>query len=821
MWCEKRGVIVPLAGQSQGEQTQLVSFHLQDPRLGAISEATRQMSENGGNRYDVERRVSVGEAGGWAAGLVRLTEAQDAATRTPQILDDLRANGVLIQGQQRVEAPAGFVREELRIAYQTEQNPLGIGNVLDALKRSPGVELEEGARQQQAREALANAERERQAELRRQQAEQETARQQAERERQANTPEAQRAREEADRQLTSGLLAAAAAQQRQQPGGGMHPMEGLDQIFREKAMEGAGTKAPSYEEVPRSMHTPDASHPVRFVQLEAGSGAENAQRLQESVRQLERAGATPSPLQQEPGSGVQTAMVAYRLDQTELPQIHRLLSETQKEGQLRVNEQPGLSAERLLELERRGQPEVGASKAPAFDLATEQQRSPAVEHPYRYAEINMSAAGHNEDKLRVMRKDFEQAGASVTAVEPHRDLAGREQLRIMVGYRIDQPELPQIQEQLRAAQQADTVLYKERGGQAMERSWELERRQREPGVSLNFAPEAIHPKDPGREAAVAGQQGTGPASVGQQSRDYYPAEGWKTQVLRDRRDDELAPVAAQLVKVGAQVGGTLPDGAGGREMVVSYHPAAVPQDKVLEVIETHRAAREVTGPQQASTPVPGAERAVEAAPAVRTPERANEPAPAPQPAVATTTSVSEQPFRTVGISIVEEGLQQRAQQLRQDLQQQGAIVSELQKRESGQDLSRQHFTASYPLGPQSAGIAQTLETAGRQPGINLEESMTQQRERQRLYGGEVPAISGTTVAAASAYAAGPPHGPGNWRQGVVLVSDTEEERTRSATVREALQKAGAQVGAGGNGATVFPVLPSAIPTKPSRSSWSA
>ncbi|MCR5890477.1 hypothetical protein LRS06_22370 [Hymenobacter sp. J193] len=63
--------------------------------------------------------------------------------------------------------------------------------------------------------------------------------------------------------------------------------------------------------------------------------------------------------------------------------------------------------------------------------------------------------------------------------------------------------------------------------------------------------------------------------------------------MRDRRDDELAPVAAQLVKVGAQVGGTLPDGAGGREMVVSYHPAAVPQDKVLEVLGTHRAAREV------------------------------------------------------------------------------------------------------------------------------------------------------------------------------------------------------------------------------------
>ncbi|MCR5890476.1 hypothetical protein LRS06_22365 [Hymenobacter sp. J193] len=70
-----------------------------------------------------------------------------------------------------------------------------------------------------------------------------------------------------------------------------------------------------------------------------------------------------------------------------------------------------------------------------------------------------------------------------------------------------------------------------------------------------------------------------------------------------------------------------------------------------------------------------------------------------QPAVATTTSVSEQPFRTVGISIVEEGLQQRAQQLRQDLQQQGAIVSELQKRESGQDLSRQHFTARLSAGP--------------------------------------------------------------------------------------------------------------------------
>lgn len=664
------GVVVPLAGQGQGEQTQLVSFHLQDPRLGAISEATRQMSENGGNRYDVERRIAVGEAGGWAAGLVRLTEAQDAATRTPQILDDLRANGVLIQDQRRLEAPSGFVREEVRIAYQTEQNPLGVANVLDALKRSPGIEVEEASRQQQAREALAAVERERQvalqaqeearqAELRRQQAEQELQRQRAEQQRQANSPEAQRQREQEDRALTSGILLAAAAEQ-------------------------------------------------------------------------------------------------------------------QNNGQ---------------------------QKAPTFDLANDQQRSPAIEHPYRYAEINMAAVGYNDDKLRVMRKEFEQAGASVTAIEPHRDLAGRDQLRIMVGYRIDQPELPQITEQLRTAQQADTVLYKERGGQAMERSYELERREREPGVSLSFAPEATRSAEPAREPAVAGQHGLNQAEKVQQTRDYYPAEGWKTQVLRERRDDELAPVVPKLVTAGAQVGGTVPDGAGGREMTVSFHPAAVRQDKVLEVIETHRAAREVAGPLPVATPAASAERtperAAEPAP-VRAPERVVEAAPVQQPAVATTTtSVSEQPFRHVGISVVDEAGQQRAQQLREELQKQGASVTELQKKDAGQELSRSTFTASYAVSPQSAGIAQALEVAGRQPGVSLQEPLEQQRERQKQFGGEVPAISGTAVAPASGYAAGPPQGPGQWQQGVVLIRDTDEERNRTATVRDALQKAGAQVGAGG------------------------
>ena len=803
------GVVVPLAGQGQGEQTQLVSFHLQDPRLGAISEATRQMSEQGGSRYDVDRRISVGEVGGWAAGLVRLTEAQEAALRTPQILDDLRANGVLIQDQRRVDAPAGFVREEIRIAYQTEQNPVGVASVLDALKRSPGIEVEEGARQQQAREALAAVERERlaaqqaqeetrQAQLRQQQIEREQA-QQAERERQANSPEAQRRREQEDRMLTGAILGAAAQEQAgQQPGGGEQPLPALDRLMREQALTEANGKAPAYEDVPRSMHVPDASHPVRYAKLEVGLQPENAQQLQDAVQQLKQAGATPGALQQGIVN-VDSVMVGYRLDQPELPQIHRQLADIQKEGLVRVTEAPSVQAERVYELERRGQPEAAAQKAPTFDQATEQQRSPALEHPYRYAELNVPSSAQNEEKLRVMRKEFEQAGASVTAVEPHRDFGGREQLRIMVGYRIDQPELPQLQQQLRAAQQNDSVLYKERGGQAMERSSELERRQREPGVSLSFAPEATRTADPARDAATGGPQGVAAGSVAQPGRESYPAEGWKTQVLRDRRDDELAPVAAQLVKVGAQVGGTLPDGAGGRELTVSYHPAAVRQDKVLEVIETHQPARELAAPQLASAPAPSAERPAEAAPAVRTPERAVEATPAPQPAVATTTtSVSEQPFRTVGISVVEEGAYQRAQQLRQDLQQQGAYVSEMQKRgDAGPELSRQHFTASFPLGPQSAAIAQTLETAGRQPGINLEESLAQQRERQRVFGGEVPAVSGTTVAPATAYAAGPPQGPGNWQQGVVLVRDTDEERTRSATVREALQKAGAQVGAGG------------------------
>lgn len=201
---ESGATVNSVEGQPRDSPQQLVSFPVRDERLGAISEAIKHMAQDGGNVYEVNRRRDLGELGGWNAATIRLTEAQDAARRTPQILDDLRANGVLVTEPQPLAAPSGFVREQLRIAYHIEQNISGVSAVLDALQRSPGIAIEESPAQQRSRELLALAEQQRR--------EQEQRTQLAEAERLASAPEARR-REQADRLLGAAILTLAVAEQ--------------------------------------------------------------------------------------------------------------------------------------------------------------------------------------------------------------------------------------------------------------------------------------------------------------------------------------------------------------------------------------------------------------------------------------------------------------------------------------------------------------------------------------------------------------------------------------------------------------------------------
>jgi hypothetical protein len=522
---KKAGATVsPVEGQPKESAQQLVSFSVQDGRLGAISDATKDMAQ-GGNIYDVRRRDDLGEVGGWNVAAIRLTEAQEAARRTPQILDDLRANGILVREPRPLPAPEGFVREEIRVAYDSSRNPAGVDDVLAALKRSPGVEVEESQAQQRSRELLAlaqqTAERERQQAI---QAQQEAAAQQAaaaqqqreqqqreEAERRANDPAEQRRREQEDRMMTGAILGMAMAEQQHQRG------------------------------------MPDRAQDQTLVQ---------------------------------------------------------------------------------------------------------------------------------SDKS-------------------------------------------------------------------------------------------------------------------------YPAEGWKTQVLRDRRDDELTQVVPAFTAVGAQVGGSRPDGQGANEIYISYHPAAVQENKVLEVSEKYQPAYAIPG--LAIAPQEGPQQR-EQQPAQ--PERAEAVQPTPAPVVEQQTSVQPVvaptgepgPWRTVEVVVTEQAQAQRAAELREELSKAGATVGPLAPAQPfGPELERRSFTASYQDGVagQVNTVAPVLEAAGREPGVRLDEPLRQQQERQQQ-AGIVPMEADRVQAGA------PPQGPGQWQQGVIRVEETgiEASNNRTAAIREDLQHSGASVGSG-------------------------
>jgi|GEM_PF-2602352 len=506
--------VSPLEGQPKEASQQLVSFSIQDGRLGAISEAIKGMSQSGGNIYDVARRQDLGEVGGYNVATIRLTEAQNAARRTPDIVDDLRANGVLIREPRQLSAPAGFVREEFQVAYDSSRTPAAVQEVFAALQRSPGIEVEESQRQQRSRELQAEAERRQQ----------------------------QVVQEEAERQR------AVVAQQE-----------------RDKQQQ-----------------------------------SENDQRANDPAEQRRRA---------------------------------------------------------------------------------------------------------EEDK---------QLG------------------RLIVGL------------------------------------------------------------------AVAEEAGRN-----------YPAQGWKTEVLRDRRDDELSQLLPALAAAGAQIGGTRADGQGNQAVYLSYHPGAVQESKVLEMVERYQ--------QAYSTPAPAVAPATEVqqAPAQRelTPTTSPGPVAVEQSTPGPVRPVEEQPqrqqpgpFQTVLVSVVEQvgenQVPQRAAELRAQLAAAGATIGAGVPQELGQQLNRQDFTVSYQRSAEPA-VGLVLEAAGRTPGVSLDEPLKQQQERQlMLFGSSAP------LEKPGATPAGPPQGPGQWQSGVISVSESgqEAEQNRTERIRADLLAAGAIVGSGNVASQTYNVV---------------
>ncbi|MBT9394388.1 toprim domain-containing protein [Hymenobacter sp. NST-14] len=359
---------------------------------------------------------------------------------------------------------------------------------------------------------------------------------------------------------------------------------------------GQSLRAPAFEAAPEALRFPAADHPVRYTELVVADSPAGRQRLEQLSAQLEAAGATPGAITEGNNFRNDTLnlRIGYRIDQPELAQVHQALQQVaQGADDVQVKDRAGQVAERSMEAERQQRepgvsweqarqqsqqvryadvatsaeaaprqqaaPEAATaateaaaapSRAPLYSEATEQQRQPDISHQIRYTEISVLDRGYNEDALRLLRKQLQEAGATVDEIRPVTGVADQPRLGMMVGYRVDQPELPQIHQQLSEARNQDVMLIRERNGQGWERGREVESRQNDQqrtaeGPGQPTPPVAAQQQ---AEARLQAEEGKALTSKADQQQQQATAHGNES-----RQDTQLASDKARSVENGTNL----------------------------------------------------------------------------------------------------------------------------------------------------------------------------------------------------------------------------------------------------------------------------
>ncbi|MDU0372083.1 toprim domain-containing protein [Hymenobacter endophyticus] len=404
---------------------------------------------------------------------------------------------------------------------------------------------------------------------------------------------------------------------------------------------GQGLRAPAFEAAPEALRFPAADHPVRYTELVVADSPAGRQRLEQAAAQLQAAGATPGAITE--GGEQQATLnlrIGYRIDQPELPQVHQQLQQlAQGADDVQVKDRAGQVAERTIEAARlqrepgvnweqaqqqqqgryadvatpaaeaapRAQgsgAEVTAApasapneapaaplRAPLYSEASEALRQPDTSHQVRYTEISVLDRGYNEDTLRLLRKQLQEAGATVDEIRPVAGVADQPRLGMMVGYRVDQPELPQIHQQLSDARSQDVVLIRERNGQGWERGREVENRQNDQqrtaeGPGQPVPPAVAQQQVDARQQAEESRTLTSKADQQQLQASAHGAEG--------RQETQQAADKARTAESGASLQA---------KVVVEDKPDQalkdVPNERAQRVADAFEAAGAKTGEAKA------------------------------------------------------------------------------------------------------------------------------------------------------------------------------------------------------------------------------
>jgi Toprim-like len=328
----------------------------------AVASMTERIAQlNGGEAHSEHPPLSLS---------VERTSSQQTVMRVGAANADMPALELLArelhqQREQRMpeaeRQPAGFLKIEYAQSKDYTRDLEMVAAGMSPEERAAQAQLEQQQKQQQlqqkqlAEQQQQLAEQQRQEQLRMQQQQERERLEQQERERQQNSPEAQRQRQEDDRKLSEFMVGAAAAD------------TGVPVQFA----------PPVRAAVPGVDQTliPNMNQDTRHVELSIpGTEAEQEKRMQQLGQQLQQLGMTPGTVTSERGET--SLILAYRMDQPELRQIHdRLATLEQEHPDLTLQQNRAVLTERTdrVEGERVGPATWETSQRAATELYIAQE----------------------------------------------------------------------------------------------------------------------------------------------------------------------------------------------------------------------------------------------------------------------------------------------------------------------------------------------------------------------------------------------------------------------------------------------------------------